>query len=166
VRLATLLLMTHPGAPCIFAGDEIGQPGGLPEHLARASFPWDKPETWQADVLAYHRALIQLRRSPAGKPLRRGTYQVLLADDTAYAFARRFSGEAVVVAVNVGEEPRSLTLPVGDLFGGRARLKALYPKPELMAWGTFSTGRTTGRLSEETVSMNLRGRGGVVIGNW
>jgi hypothetical protein len=90
---------------------------------------------------------------------------VLLADETAFAFARRFSGETVVAAVNVDENPRRLTLRLGDLFGGRARLRVLYPKPELMAWGSFSTGRATGRLSEGTVNVDLLPRSGVVIGS-
>jgi glycosidase len=161
VRLATLLLMTYPGAPCIFAGDEIGQAGGLPEHDTRQPFPWDRPDQWRPDVLAYHRALIGLRR--AHQPLRRGTYQVLLADDTVYAFARRFSGETIVVVVNADEGPRTVTLSVSDLFGPRARLRVLYPKPELTAWGTFSTGRATGRLSEGAVTLNLLPRSGVVF---
>jgi glycosidase len=162
VRLATLLLMTYPGAPCLFAGDEIGQPGGLPDYDARRSFPWDHPETWRHDVMAYHQALIALRRSQ--RALRRGTYQAVFADATAYAFVRRFSGEAILVVVNTAEEPRNLRLPVQDMFSPRARLKVLYPHPDLMAWGSFEGGRATGKLSEGTVSLRLEPRSGVVIG--
>jgi hypothetical protein len=89
---------------------------------------------------------------------------LLLADDTAYAFARRFSGETIVVAVNTGEAPRAVTLAVSDLFGPRARLRVLYPRSEIMPWGTFSTGRATGRLSDGTVTLNLLPRSGAVFG--
>jgi glycosidase len=162
VRLATLLLLTFPGAPSIFAGDEIGQEGGLPDYDTRRSFPWDQPGEWRQDVLAYHRALVGLRR--AQQPLRRGTYQTLYADAFAYAFARRFSGQAVVVAVNTADAPCSLRIPAADLFGARARLKVLYPRPDVMAWGEFDTRRQTGRLSDGTIGLNLHPRSGVVIG--
>ncbi len=46
VRLATLLQMTLPGAPCIYYGDEIGMDGGM-DPLCRASFPTD-PAAWEA----------------------------------------------------------------------------------------------------------------------
>jgi len=162
VRLATLLLTTFPGAPCIFAGDEIGQPGGLPDFDTRRTFPWDRPETWRTDVLAYHQALIALRQSQ--RALRRGTYQAVFADATAYAFVRRFSGESILVVVNTAEEQRTLHLPVQDMFSSRARLKVLYPLPELMEWGGFEGGRATGKLSEGTVTLSLAPRSGVVIG--
>ena len=72
VRLATLLLLTFPGAPCIFAGDEIGQEGGLPDYDTRRSFPWDRPELWRGEVLAYHRELIALRLEHVPVVQRRG----------------------------------------------------------------------------------------------
>ena len=41
VRLATLLQVTLPGAPCIYYGDEVGLRGGNdPEY--RGAFPWDE----------------------------------------------------------------------------------------------------------------------------
>jgi cyclomaltodextrinase len=162
VRLATLLLMTYPGAPCLFAGDEIGQAGGLPDYDARQAFPWHEPATWRLDILGYHKALIALRKSL--RSLRRGTYQALFSDATAYAFVRRFSGEAVVVAVNTADEARTLTLPVKDLFSSRARLKALYPQPALMGWGAFEDGRPTGKLNDGNLVVKLDPRSGVVIG--
>jgi cyclomaltodextrinase len=162
VRLATLLLMTYPGAPCVFAGDEIGLAGGLPDYNARVAFPWDRPEAWRRDVLACHQALIALRRSQ--KSLRRGTYQAVFADATAYAFVRRFSGDSLLVVVNTAEEARRLNVPVKDLFSPRARLRALYPPPELPPWGEFEGGRGTGRLNEGVVELTLEPRSGVVIG--
>ena len=40
VILAALLMLTHPGAPCVYYGDEIGMTGGR-EPASRGAFPWD-----------------------------------------------------------------------------------------------------------------------------
>ncbi len=40
-KMALLFLMSYPGPPCIYYGDEIGMQGGK-DPLCRASFPWNK----------------------------------------------------------------------------------------------------------------------------
>ncbi len=161
VRLATLLLMTFPGAPCIFAGDEIGQEGGLPDYDTRRSFPWERPETWRREVLDYHRALIALRR--AHQPLRRGTFQSLYADDEVLVFARRFSGEVFMVAVNRGDEPRRVELTVDDLYLTTNRIQLVYPSPEQGGWGAFEGSGAAGRAVGGKLALNLAARSGAVL---
>ena len=39
--LAYLFVMTYPGAPCIYYGDEIGLTGGV-DPMCRKAFPWDQ----------------------------------------------------------------------------------------------------------------------------
>ena len=60
LELATLLLLTFPGAPCIYYGDEVGLPGG-PKQDCRRSFPAEAQ--WDQDILAFHRKLIALRHA-------------------------------------------------------------------------------------------------------
>ncbi|MBI4772264.1 MAG: glycoside hydrolase family 13 protein, partial [Chloroflexi bacterium] len=110
VHLATLLLMTYPGAPSIYYGDEIGLEGGLPDYDTRRPFPWDHPALWTRDVLAYHKELIALRR--AHPALRRGTYHRLYSDADVYAFGRRLEADVLLVVVNVAEEARVVEIPV------------------------------------------------------
>lgn len=161
VRLATLLLMTFPGAPCIFAGDEIGQEGGVPDYDSRRSFPWDHPEVWKNGVLAYHRALIALRR--AHRPLRRGTFQSLCADADTIVFARRFSGDVLIVAANRGIEARRIEIPVNDLYLTASSVEVVFPRPDLLTWGAFDGGGATGRVVEGKLSLDLAPRSGVVL---
>ncbi|MGH3801469.1 MAG: alpha-amylase family glycosyl hydrolase [Pseudonocardiaceae bacterium] len=112
VRLGTLLLFTFPGAPSIYYGDEIGLTGALPDHWVRKTFPWDHPERWDSDALAFHKALIALRRShPA---LQTGDYTPLYADPDVYAFARTLDGNMLITAVNVAEHPRRVEIPLID----------------------------------------------------
>jgi neopullulanase len=101
VKLALLLQMTAPGAPCIYYGDEIGMPGG-PDPDCRAAFPWDR-EQWDQSLRDDVRRLIALRRELA--PLRRGdwTHIHISHKQKVYAFARRYAGETALVVVNADE---------------------------------------------------------------
>ncbi|HYF61361.1 MAG TPA: glycoside hydrolase family 13 protein, partial [Herpetosiphonaceae bacterium] len=92
VRLATLLLMTFPGAPSIYYGDEIGLTGSGPDAMYRRPFPWDRPEAWNTDLLEFYRRAIALRH--ARPALCTGDYRRLLAEPAAYAFARTLDGAA------------------------------------------------------------------------
>ncbi|MBD0394528.1 MAG: glycoside hydrolase family 13 protein, partial [Microcoleus sp. C1-bin4] len=83
VELATLLLLTFPGAPSIYYGDEVGLPGAL-DPDSRRGFPLQAD--WELDVLDYHKQLIALRHKYAA--LRTGSYHILFAEGTVYVFAR------------------------------------------------------------------------------
>ncbi|MGG6294658.1 glycoside hydrolase family 13 protein [Leptolyngbya sp. AN02str] len=107
VELATLLLMSFPGAPSIYYGDEVGLEGKL-DPDCRRGFP--ARDQWNGDVLAYHRQLIALRlRYPA---LRIGKYQVLHAQGDGYVFARVLGDAVVMVAVNVGLKETTLEFEI------------------------------------------------------
>jgi glycosidase len=129
VRLATLLLMTMPGAPSVYYGDEIGLEGHNRDEDTRRPFPWHTPETWDNALLAYHKQLIALRN--AHHALRDGAFHRLYADETVYAFARtpQVGGErarSLLVAVNVADEARTVQLPAGGHFADGTQLQPLY----------------------------------------
>ncbi len=60
LRLGWLVLMTMPGAPCIYYGDEIGLAGEM-DPDCRAAFPWDESR-WDRELLANLAALARARR--------------------------------------------------------------------------------------------------------
>jgi cyclomaltodextrinase / maltogenic alpha-amylase / neopullulanase len=108
LRLGWLVLMTMPGAPCIYYGDEIGLTG---EHDpgSRAAFPWNR-EAWDHDLLDYLRALVALRH---GEPvLRHGGFQALAAAGMASAYLRSGDDGTLMVALNAGEQPAILPVEV------------------------------------------------------
>ena len=118
VRLATLLLCAFPGTPSLYYGDEIGLPGGRDPDNRRA-FPWEHPETWNAEARAYHREFIALRQ--AHPALRHGTYQRLAPTKEAttgmvYAFARQYGDETIIVAINAGTDTARVPLPLADVL--------------------------------------------------
>lgn len=100
VLLSTLLLMTFPGSPCIYYGDEVGL-GGAMDPDCRRTIP---PEAeWKQDILEAHKALIQLRHQhPA---LQKGRYETVLTQGQVYGFLRQLDepAQTILVVVNAGK---------------------------------------------------------------
>ncbi|MFV2065240.1 MAG: alpha-amylase family glycosyl hydrolase, partial [Chloroflexota bacterium] len=111
VRLATLLQMTLPGAPCIYYGDEIGMEGGM-DPGCRGAFPTDAAD-WEREPYGWTRDAIALRHG--SRALRDGELTLLIAEGGALAYLRRDGSEMFAVVANAGEDPFSLELrlPVG-----------------------------------------------------
>ncbi len=117
--VAYTLLMTTPGIPLIYYGDEIGLPGaGDPDN--RRFMQWDgysDDQTWLRDQLA---ALGRVRREH--EALRRGTRQTLGVTANVYTYAMTSGGDTVIVVLNRGDENEAAQgLPGGtyvDLVNG------------------------------------------------
>jgi neopullulanase len=113
VRLATLLQMTLPGAPSIYYGDEIGLAGEM-DPGSRGAFPWDE-SLWDRDLLAFFQAATTLRN--ANPVLRHGALDTVAAEGSVHVFRRHDDRSSVVVAVNAGEDDRSVELQLPSLRG-------------------------------------------------
>ena len=95
-RAAVGLLMTMPGMPMLFAGDEIGAQGEWGED-SRTPFPWDAPERWDTDMLDWYKRLIELRvNTPA---LQVGGLRWLKSGENCLAFTRETADDRLVVVV-------------------------------------------------------------------
>ncbi|MGB3536165.1 MAG: glycoside hydrolase family 13 protein [Microcoleaceae cyanobacterium] len=145
VELATLLLLTFPGAPSIYYGNEVGL-AGRTDPDSRRSFP--SIENWDKSVLEYHKKLIAIRhRYPA---LQTGHYQVLFAEGLVYVFARILGSEVVIVAVNSGTEAEKVTVS----------LKGLPAYPSQVVYGDS----TTHYLAENhELELSVAGRSGCIL---
>jgi len=107
LKLAWLFLMTTPGTPSIYYGDEIGLDGNH-DPDCRKSFPWDNSH-WDHDLLNYLKKAISLRKdNPA---LRRGSFERLWSSEGVYAYRRSLNGDALIIALNTSEEPRTIEVP-------------------------------------------------------
>ncbi len=109
VKCAVALLMTVPGVPCIYYGDEIGMEGGRdPDN--RRCMPWDE-SAWDHDMRGYFKRLIHLRRTAPA--LRYGGYQMLYAHDDILAYQRQSADQRLLIISHRGLESLSdFTLPV------------------------------------------------------
>ncbi|MET0423544.1 MAG: glycoside hydrolase family 13 protein [Actinoplanes sp.] len=120
-EVAAGLLLTLPGTPMIFAGDELGLTGSHNE-TARAPMPWDRPDRWDTATLARYRQLIGLRRSSAA--LRRGGLRWVHAAGDTLVFLRESADETLLVLARraAGEPVRLTGLPpdcrLESLYGG------------------------------------------------
>jgi neopullulanase len=117
LRMATLLQATLPGAPCIYYGDEVGLAGGN-DPACRGAFPWDEGR-WDAELRAYVRSVLDLRRSEPA--LRHGSTTAIAAAGPALAIERRLDGDRLVIAVNAGVDAASLELTLSDIDAAQLR---------------------------------------------
>ncbi len=113
LQLALLAVMTLPGAPCIYYGDEVGMEGRHDPDCRRA-FPWDESR-WDTDLLGFVRAAATLRH--ARPVLRHGSFKLLAATDEAVAYARLDDTDAVIVVLNSGDGSLEMTLTADELRG-------------------------------------------------
>ncbi len=144
LKLAWLFLMTIPGAPSIYYGDEIGL-DGRHDPECRKSFPWDESK-WDHDLLDYLKAAISLRKTHPS--LRRGILNRLWSADGVYAFGRAHEGESLVVALNASESPRQVEVQ----YEAKRKPKALFGAPSEV------------ELSHGKLRFVIPARSGVVIG--
>lgn len=99
LALVNALNMTIPGVPCIYQGDEYGEPGGNdPDN--RRMMRFDGYNEAEQAQYALTRELIHLRRS--NMPLLYGDMQTLVLTPTLWVFVRAYMGEWSLVALNTG----------------------------------------------------------------
>ena len=114
VITSLVLLLTSPGAPCVYYGTEIGLHGGQDPDNRRA-FPWDDEPAWDVELLKAVRELVAIRTRHPG--LRSSDRRVLWPTpgpgdaSMVYAVERGTGPERVVVIVNAGDERETQAVP-------------------------------------------------------
>ena len=128
LRLAAALLLTGPGVPFLYYGEEIGQVGAKPDEMIRNPMPWNgganagftqAAKPWErlqrgfetrnvaaetadpASLLSFYRQLIRLRG--AEPALERGDLHVLeTGREDVLAWRRSEAGRTLTVVANLG----------------------------------------------------------------
>ena len=140
LNLAFALLLTLRGIPQIYAGDEIGMPGGDDPDNRRdfpGGFPGDRRNAFTAEgrtadeqkVFTQLRRLLELRRQhPA---LRYGKYIHIFSDDSTFVYIRNSGAtgtgrhvtpaESLLMLMNNADQPRTVEIGVGDTVLSQAR---------------------------------------------
>ena len=110
LQLLHALNFTIPGVPCIYYGDEYGQPGANdPDN--RRWMQFDGLTESEQTVLEATEQLAHLHNT--SMPLIYGDYKLLYVDQDVLAYSRTYMGETIVTVLNKAEEPRHVefTLP-------------------------------------------------------
>jgi len=91
------LLLTYPGVPSIFAGDEIGLEGAWGED-ARRTIPWGDRDKWDLNFFEEVKCLVTIRRE--SEALAVGGLRFIHVTDDAIAFLRECRSETVLVVIS------------------------------------------------------------------
>ena len=151
-KVAAALLLTSPGVPFIYYGEEIGMVGKKPDEDIRLPMQWGSEANagfttgtpWRsldpgyaqvnvaaqtadpASLLSHYRALIKIRSEhPA---LRTGATEIVATGNPAvFAALRVFENETILVLVNLSEQPvRDYALDfTGQAFSSNASMEPL-----------------------------------------
>ncbi|MCO6449349.1 MAG: DUF3459 domain-containing protein [Caldilineales bacterium] len=142
-KLAATMLLTNPGVPFIYYGEEIGMLGEKPDERIRTPMQWENSSTagftsgtpWESladgvaltnvqaetedpdSLLSHYRQMIRLRQTHPS--LRVGELIPVKSEPTSvYAYLRHVEGETVLALLNLGDEAVSdyaLSLANGPL---------------------------------------------------
>jgi alpha-glucosidase len=116
---AMTMLMTYPGVPSIFAGDELGLEGAWGED-ARRTIDWCHPESWDHEFLANTKLLIKMRK--ASEAIAKGGLRFVAVEDDYLIYLRESKRQSIAVIVwRSGGQPtlaksfwRDLGLALGE----------------------------------------------------
>jgi glycosidase len=179
-RLGATLLLTAPGVPFIYYGEEIGMLGKKPDEDIRTPMQWSadanggftRGQPWRAvnpdyaernvalqsadpaSLLSHYRALIQLRNRHAA--LRVGDLAIVQSDQpSVFASLRSTPDEAVLIVANLGAEAVSdvrLSLASGPL-----QANGVYRAAPMLGAGPFAdlTANAQGGFDSYTPSQTL-----------
>jgi len=109
LKLAILFMMTFPGIPMVYYGDELGLKGGKdPDN--RRCMPWD--EVKKNDLLDYYKKLIEIKKNTS--PLYRGDIRMVLKDEAnnVLVFKRRYQYKTVYVVINNSHISQNVTFEI------------------------------------------------------
>jgi len=171
-RVAATLLLTLPGIPFVYYGEEIGMTGDKPDERLRTPMQWStgnnagftrgtpwealQPDVATANVAAQdrepasllnlYRRLIRLRASNAA--IVSGTLVPLVASDRrVVAYLRRDGARTALVVANLGAAPaRGVTLASADgaLPSGTYAARSLIGGPAGSSFRVAADGRVAG----------------------
>ena len=96
---AMTMMLTYPGVPSIFAGDEIGLEGSWGED-ARRTINWDDRNGWDFEFMAEVKKLVSLRRTQDA--LINGGLRWFKAENDYVIYLRESKKQSILVLVSRG----------------------------------------------------------------
>lgn len=119
---AMTMMLTYPGVPSIFAGDEIGLEGSWGED-ARRTINWDDKSGWDSEFFAQVKELVKLRRTQDA--LINGGLRWVIVEDDYLVYLRESKKQSILVFISRG--PINTTIDLSSF--GYTVTKTLYGRP-------------------------------------
>jgi glycosidase len=111
LKMLNAFIMSIPGIPIIYYGDEIGMPGaGDPDNRRMMQFSNLKPEETAVKVITDK--LVNLRRS--SMPLIYGDTRILKADKDQMVYLRQYFNQTAIVVFNRSNESATIEVKIPD----------------------------------------------------
>lgn len=106
-------IMTVPGIPVVYYGDEMGMPGGNDPDCRRMMIfdNYNPDQTWLRDTTA---KLVNLRKN--NMALMYGDTKLLNTDDNSLSFMRNYFGNIALYVMNKSPEEKKITLTLPEGF--------------------------------------------------
>lgn len=142
---AMTMMMTYPGVPSIFAGDEIGLEGSWGED-ARRTINWSDKTDWDTQFLAEVKKLVSLRKSR--KALINGGLRWIAIENDYIAYLRESAKESILVLISRGGISATIDLaPFGyavskTLYGQEASGQLVTIKSKTATQGVWLLNRS------------------------
>ncbi len=115
LKTAAVLQYTLPGVPSLYYGDEAGMQG-FGDPFCRGTYPWGKENH---ELLDFYKFLGEFRRENI--VFRDGEFIPVEVSDNVVCYMRKSDNNAVLVAVNVGDNKRKISVP--DVFGSEIEIE-------------------------------------------
>ncbi len=108
LREAVVIMMTWPGAPTIYYGDEAGLCGWTdPDN--RRTYPWGREDF---ELIEFHRYMIRIHKHNTA--IKTGALKSLYKDYNVIAYGRFDEHNQVVVVVNNNDDYKDVQIPVWE----------------------------------------------------
>jgi len=113
-KLFLTYILTIPGVPIIYYGDEIGMTGAADPDNRRMMRFGDEVSSIEKQMFEDVSQLIHLRRNHSA--LRYGDFQTLLADESCFAYLRSDFNERILVIINKSEKTQEKQIEIPSYY--------------------------------------------------
>jgi glycosidase len=123
LKIHIAYLMSIPGVPVIYYGDEIGMTGAADPDNRRMMRFGGKVNDFEKETMKHICQLVHIRKNHSA--LRHGDFYTLLADKNCYAYIRSDLNERILTVINKSENEKVLELTLPPVYNLKTALNLL-----------------------------------------